>query len=109
MLRLRNKNLLLLGTPLLAALIGYSAKLFLLQEPMNDVLKGNTAFSGMDVSAHYKYWVVPGVVEYDLQSLTLRQSPICVHTALLQFATRVRDKRSSRVDTSYHATAKFSV
>ncbi len=107
--RLRNKKLILVGTPLLAALIGYSANLFLLQEPMNDVLKGNTAFSGMDVSAHYKYWVVPGVVEYDLQSLTLRQTPIDVHTALLEFAKRVRDKRFSRVDISYHGTAKFSV
>lgn len=111
--RLRNKKLILVGTPLLAALIGYSANFFLLQEPMNDVLKGSAsaraAFSGMDVSAHYKYWVVPSVVEYDLQSLTLRQTPIDVHTALLKFAERVRSKRFSRVDISYHGTAKFSV
>src|SRR6266511_6077927 len=36
---LRNKKLVFVGTPLVAALIGYSANLFLLQEPINDVLK----------------------------------------------------------------------
>jgi hypothetical protein len=106
---LRNKKLILVGTPLIAALIGYSANLFLLQEPMNDVLKESTSFNGMSVSAHYKYWVVPSVVEYDLQSLTVRQTPIDVHAALLKFAERVRSKRFSQIDISYHGTPKFSV
>ena len=105
---LPNKKLILVGTPLLAAVIGYSANHFLLQEPMNDVLK-NTAFNGMGVSAHYKYWVVPSVVEYDLQSLTVHQTPIDVHTALLEFAKKVRAKRFSRIEIAYHGTAKFSV
>ena len=64
---LRNKKLVFVGTPLIAALIGYSANLLLLQEPMNEVLRQNSAFRGMEVSAHYQYWVVPGVVVYDLQ------------------------------------------
>ena len=106
---LRNKKLILVGTPLFAALIGYSANLFLLQEPMNDVLKQNVAFNGMDVSAHYKYWVVPSVIEYDLQSLTVHQTPIDVHTALLEFAKKVRTKRFSRIEIAYHGTTKFSV
>ena len=59
---MRNKKLVFVGTPLIAALIGYSANLFLLQEPVNDILKQNAAFSGMKVSAHYEYWVIPGVV-----------------------------------------------
>ena len=106
---LKNKKLILVGTPLIAALIGYSANLFLLQEPMNDALRQNASFNGMSVSAHYQYWVVPTVVEYDLQSLTLRQTPIDVHAALLEFAKRVRSKRFSRIDISYHGTKKFSV
>src|SRR3954454_11472657 len=61
---MRNKKLVFVGTPLVAALIGYSANLFLLQEPINDVLKENRAFNGMSVSAHYEYWVVPSVVVY---------------------------------------------
>lgn len=107
--RLNNKKLIFVGTPLLATLIGYSANLFLLQEPMNDVLKQNLAFRGMRVSAHYEYWVVPGVVEYDLQSLSFRQTPIDVHTALLEFAKKVRARRYSRINLSYRGVTKFSI
>src|ERR1044071_4171758 len=106
---LRNKKLVFVGTPLIAALIGYSANLFLLQEPMNDILKKNAAFNGMKVSAHYQYWVVPGVVVYDLKSLDVRQTPIDVHTALLEFAKKLREKRYSRVDLDFRGVTKFSI
>lgn len=106
---MRNKKLVLVGTPLVAALVGYSANLFLLQEPMNDVLKENSAFTGMQVSTHYEYWVVPGVVVYDLRELSFRQTPIDVHTAFLEFAKKLRNKRYSRVELSYKGVAKFSI
>ena len=106
---MRNKRIVLVGTPLVAALIGYSANLFLLQEPVNQVLKENSAFAGMQVSAHYEYWVVPGVVEYDLREVSLKQTPINVHKALLEFAKKVKDKRYSRIDLSYKGTTKFSI
>ena len=106
---LRNKKLVFVGTPLIAALIGYSANLFLLQEPVNDILRENAAFHGMSVAAHYEYYVVPGVVVYDLESLSLRQTPIDVHTAFLEFAKKLKAKRYSRVDLSYKGTTKFSI
>jgi hypothetical protein len=106
---LRNKKLVFVGTPLIAALIGYSANLFLLQEPINDVLKQNSAFQGMSVSAHYEYWVVPNVVVYDLRGVSLRQAPIDVHTAFLEFAKRLKAKRYSRIDLSYRGVTKFSI
>jgi hypothetical protein len=105
----RNKKLIFVGTPLVAALIGYSANLFLLQEPMNDVLRQNVAFNGMHVSAHYQYWVVPGVVVYDLRELSFRQTPIDVHTAFLEFAKKLRERRIHRVELSYRGTTKFAI
>ena len=106
---LRNKKLVFVGTPLVAAMIGYSANLLLVQEPMNEVLKQNAAFQGMEVSAHYQYWVVPGVVVYDLRQIGVKQTPIDVHTAFLEFAKKVKDKRFSRVELSYQGTTKFSI
>ena len=106
---LRNKKLVFVGTPLVAALIGYSANLFLLQEPMNDILENNAAFTGMEVSAHYQYWVVPGVVVYDLKSVSVQQTPIDVHTAFLEFAKKLKEKRYSRVELSYQGVTKFSM
>ena len=106
---LRKKRLVFIGTPLIAALIGYSANIFLLQEPMNDVLRQNVAFRGMNVSAHYEYWVVPGVVVYDLRGLSFRQTPIDVHTAFLEFAKRMRAAKLERVELSYRGTTKFTI
>lgn len=106
---LRNKKLIFVGTPLVAALIGYSANLFLLQEPVNDILAENAAFSGMKVSAHYQYYVIPGVVVYDLEGLSVRQTPLDVQTALLEFAKRVKEKRYSRIDLAYQGQHKFSI
>jgi hypothetical protein len=107
--KLHNKKLIFVGTPLIAAIIGYSMNFFLLQQPVNDVLKENAAFNGMSVSAHYQYWVVPGVVVYDLRSLTMRQTPLDVHTAFLEFAKKMRVKKFARVDLSYKGTTKFSM
>jgi hypothetical protein len=106
---LRNKKLVFVGTPLVAALIGYSANLFLLQEPMDDILKESSALHGMKVSVHFQYWVVPNVVVYDLQSIDGKQTPMDVHTALLEFAKRIRDKRYSRVDLDFRGVNKFSI
>jgi hypothetical protein len=106
---MRNKKLVFVGTPLVAALVGYSANLILLQEPVNDVLKQSVAFQGMDVSAHYQYWVIPGVVVYDLRQVGVRQTPLDVHTAFLEFAKKVKEKRYSRVELSYKGTTKFSI
>lgn len=106
---LRHKKLVFVGTPLIAALIGYSANLFLLQEPVNDILRENAAFRGMKVSAHYQYWIVPGVVVYDLEELSFRQTPIDVHTAFLEFAGKLKEKRYSRVELSFQGTTKFSL
>lgn len=105
----RKKKLVFIGTPLIAALIGYSANVLLLQEPMNDVLRQNAAFQGMSVSAHYEYWVVPGVVVYDLRQLSFRQTPIDVHTAFLEFAKRMREAKLKRVELSYRGTTKFTI
>ena len=106
---LGRKRLIFVGTPLVAALIGYSANLLLLQQPVNDILRENSALRGMKVSAHYQYWVIPGVVVYDLEELSFRQTPIDVHTAFLEFAKKLKAKRYSRVDLSYQGTTKFSI
>jgi len=106
---LPKRKIVFIGTPLIAAIIGYSANAVLLQQPVNDVLRENAAFAGMDVSAHYQYYVVPGVVVYDLRTIGVRQTPIDVHTAFLEFAKKLRDKRYKRVELSYRGTTKFSI
>ena len=76
---------------------------------MNQVLKENSAFSGMQVSTHYQYYVVPGVVVYDLRELSFRQTPIDVHTAFLEFAKKLKAKRYSQIKLSYQGMTKYSI
>ena len=52
---------------------------------------------------------MPGVVVYDLRELSFRQTPIDVHTAFLEFAKKVRERRYQRVELSYRGTAKFEI
>ena len=103
------RKLVFVGTPLIAAIVGYSANALLLQQPVNEVLHENAAFRGMEVSAHYEYYMVPGVVVYDLRTIGIRQTPIDVHTAFLEFAKKVKDNRYKRVELSYRGTTKFSI
>lgn len=104
----RHKKLVFVGTPLVAALVGYGANVLLLQRPVDGILQ-DSALRGMKVSAHYQYWVIPGVIVYDLEEMSLRQTPIDVHTAFLEFAKELKAKRYSRVDLSYRGTTKFSI
>jgi hypothetical protein len=46
---------------------------------------------------------------YDLRELSVRQTPIDVHTALLEFAKTLREKRYQRVELSYRGATRFSI
>ena len=106
---LRRLKFVFVGTPLIAALVGFGANTLLLQRPVDDIIKKNAAFSGMEVSAHYQYWIIPGVVVYDLRSLSVKQRPIDVHTAFLEFAREMKAKKLKRVELAYQGTTKFSI
>src|SRR5919206_95558 len=68
-----------------------------------------SAYNGMSVSAHYEYWIVPSVVVYDLRGVSFRQTPIDVHTALLEFAKKLKAKRYSKIELSYRGVTKYSI
>ena len=106
--RLPKLRLVLVGTPLIAAFIGLLANFFLLQAPMNQVLHENSAFGGIKVSAHYLYWMVPGVVVYNLEDVD-HESRLDVHTAFLEFARKMKDRRFNEVELRYDGQTKFSM
>ena len=105
---LRKRRLVFVGTPLVAAVIGYFANFLFLQQPMNQVLQGHTTFDGIEVSAHYRYWVLPGQVVYNLQSVDARRA-IDVHTVLLEYAKRLKDRRFKSVELQFRGERRFSI
>jgi hypothetical protein len=102
-------RLVFVGTPVLAAVIGYFANFVLLQQPMNDILQSSKSFAGMTVSTHFEYWVVPGVIVYDLKSIGPNQSPLDVYGALLEYAKSQRNNPIRRVDLKYRGELRFSI
>lgn len=106
---LRSKKLIFIGTPMLAALAGYFANYVLLQRPMNQILEQNAAYNGMKVSTHYQYWVVPGVLVYDLKELNAELDPLHVHTALLQFAHDMKSRKYDRVELHFRGKQRLHV
>ena len=107
--RIPGRKLVFVGTPLIAATIGFLANFFLLQQPMNKILAANSAYDGMSVSAHYRYFFIPGEVTYDLRSIGSRQSTLDVHTALLEYAKTLKGRRFRNIRLSYQGVDKFSI
>ena len=105
----RKAKIVFIGTPVLATIIGYLANFLLLQQPMNEILKGNTAFAGMTVSAHYEYWIVPGAVVYDLKGLGSESTPLEVHTAFLEYARKMQSRDFERVSLRWQGDERFSL
>jgi hypothetical protein len=106
---LRSARLVFVGSPIIALVLGYFANFMMLQRPMNEILKGNEAFSGMAVSIHYEYWMIPGVVVYDLKSVGSQQTPIDVHTAFLEYARSMKDSHFRRIELSFRGQPRFTM
>lgn len=64
----RRFKLVVFGTPLMAAALGVITQDFLLQLPLSRLVDASKTFDGVKVSAHYRYWVIPGVVVYDVDA-----------------------------------------
>lgn len=105
---LNKRRIVFVGTPLVAALIGYLANFFLLQQPMNQVLRASPSFEGIRVSTHYRYWVIPGEIIYNLEGVGGKHT-IDVHTVLLEYAKRLKDDRFRSIELQFRGRPRFTV
>lgn len=106
---LRKARVVLVGTPILAIFVGYLANFLLLQRPMNDILRRNASFAGMSVSTHYKWFVNPGEVVYDLRAPGDGLGPLHVQAALLEFARHRIDAGDNRVELRWRGEPRFTL
>ena len=98
--------------PLLAAavLAGiYSFNYIQLQNPMNEVLKGDSRNTGVEVRVHYGNYVNPSVLIYDLRSVSGTNSKIDVFRSFLQFADKIKDKRFDRIELCFRSNTRFTL
>lgn len=78
-----------------------------LQRTMAHVQDDDSRNKGIEVFAHYKYFVNPSVLVYDLRNVDETSSPIDVTRVLLQFAERQKDKQFANVELTFKGENKF--
>lgn len=78
-----------------------------LQHAMAKVEDSDSRNDGIEVFAHYKYFVNPNVLVYDLRNVADTSSPLDVTRTLLQFAERQKDKQFAHVELAFKGERKF--
>lgn len=62
-------GLVVAGTPLLLAAIGWATNYSMLQIPINQALSSDSDFPLLEIAAHYEYFVLPGSVVLEIEKL----------------------------------------
>lgn len=78
-----------------------------LQRKMAEVLDEDPRNKGVEVSVHYKTYVNPSVLVYDLRAVAGTNSRLDVTRVLLQFAEQVKDRKFERVELAFRGETKF--
>lgn len=91
----------------LIIIVIFSANYFLLQRHMTNVLTEDPRNTGIKVWVHYKWFINPTQLKYDLRSVSGSNSPLDVNRVMLQFAEKVKDREFKKVYLSYKGNDKF--
>ncbi|MCE5318841.1 MAG: hypothetical protein LLG04_15955 [Parachlamydia sp.] len=108
----RNKIIIITSIPfisVLAIIAIFLINYIQLQMPMNDVLSNDQRNAGIRVSVHYKYFIYPGTLTYNLSSVSGKNSMADVFRVLLQFADKIQSKRFDLVELGYKSSIKFQI
>jgi len=87
----------------------YGWNYFSLQFPMNDVIEKDPRNKGVEVSVHYKTYINPSVLVYDLRAISGTNSKADVFRILLQFADKMKDRKFDKVELCYRGDTKFVI
>ncbi|NNH77378.1 hypothetical protein HLH17_06780 [Acinetobacter sp. ANC 5380] len=105
---LKNKKLYLIpSVTIVVLLIVFAINYFMLQRYMNDVLSKDSRNDGIKVWVHYKWFVNPTEIKYDLRKISGDSSNIDTMRVMLQFAEQLQNQNFKKVYLSYKGTDKF--
>lgn len=103
----RRTRLTLLLLLALIPLVVYGWNYLTLQRKMNEVMKKDPRNRGVEVSVHYKTYVNPSVLVFDLRGIAGTNSKLDVTRVLLQFADSVKDEKFDKVELAFRGETKF--
>lgn len=85
----------------------FSLNYFMLQRHMNNVLNDDSRNKGIKVWVHYKWFINPTEIKYDLRSISGENSALDVNRVMLQFSEKIKDKEFKKVYLSHKSKDKF--
>jgi len=74
---------------------------------MNEVLRDDPRNQGLEVNVHYKNHVNSSVLVYDLRGLSGTNSKADVFRSLLQFASKLKDRKFEKVELAFRGDTRF--
>lgn len=104
---LRRSYLIALPFLIVAAVAG--ANYVLLQRLLSGVLDADPRNEGIKAMVHYKFFVLPSTIVFDLRVVSSTNSPADVSRVLLQFAQTQKEKAFSQVTLAHKGSEKFQL
>lgn len=103
------KTKLLLSISVTAVALVACANYFMLMGPLQDVIKRDQRNAGISAVAHYRYYVDPSVVIFDLREVADQKAPVDVMRVFFQFADVLQKRQYDRVVLAFRGTGKFQM
>jgi len=91
--------------PVLVFLLNFG----LFQDPMNKVIQRDDRNAGISVRAHWRWYVDPTVLVYDLREMPAGATGIDALRPLLHFAYKQNGRQFVRVDLAWRGATRFSI
>jgi hypothetical protein len=85
----------------------FSVNFLFVQRAASDVLSSDPRNYGIEVSAHYDYWIDTSNIVFDLTKVSGTSSEADVTRVLFRFAEKMKDRRFGRVYLSFQGHTKF--
>lgn len=104
---LRRSYLIALPFLIVAAVAG--ANYAILQRHLSGVLESDPRNKGIEAFVHYKFYVLPSTLVFDLRTVSSTNSPVDVSRVLLQFAQTQKEKSFSQVKLAHKGSTKFQL
>lgn len=103
---MKNLKIVFLGIIITVVSI-FAVNYFSLQRHMVSVLKGDSRNKGVKVWVHYKWFINPAELKYDLREISGKNSALDVNRVMLQFSEKIKDKQFDKVYLGYQGKDKF--
>lgn len=87
----------------------FSFNYFTVSKPLSEVLESEARNSGINIRAHYEYYIQPTVLAIDVQHISGEKSAADVFRVFLQYAEKLKDKSFDTVLLQSKGKTKFSL